>query len=210
MSNLNEQDIAEYVENKTKGFYEVKLLKIPVFDQETGEEIREDEQYTVCSKYIGCESYPCYDKRTAIELCDYLNILTKKCDLDDELPKEIQLDMLQLEGNEVFENLAIKINEKNKLMDKIQTAKNHELACKIDYTHKCNQIKLHPEHVKEKLELSKTPTEKQVNAYCEEKYSREFNMLTVAKANTSLLNQKLDLINDCISLEKYIIRMMLK
>ena len=35
-------------------------------------------------------------------------------------------------------------------------------------------------------------------------------MYTMAKANTSLLNTKLDLINDYISLDKYIIRMRLK
>lgn len=208
MSNLNENDIAKYQE--TKGQFEVKLLKIPVFDQETGEEIRTDEQYTVCSKYVGSENYPCYDERTANELCDYLNVLTKKCDLDDEIPISVNLDKLQLDENGLFGNLAIKINEKTKLIEKIQKAKNHELACKIDYTHKTNQIKLHPDDVKEELELSKAPTEKQINAYCEEKYRREFDMYTVAKANTSLLNTKLDLINDYISLEKYIIRMRLK
>lgn len=208
MSNLNEKDIAKYQE--TNGNFEVKLLKIPVFDQETGEEIREDEQYTVCSKYVGSENYPCYDEETAIELCDYMNVLTCKCNLDDELPVPVNIDDLQLEGNDLFENLALKINEKNELIHKIQKAKNHELACKIDYTHKTNKIKLHPNDVKEELELSKAPTEKQINAYCEEKYQREFERYTIAKANTSLLNTKLDLINDYISLEKYIIRMRLK
>lgn len=207
MSNLNEKDIAKY--QKTKGQFEVRLLKIPVFDQETGEEIREDEQYTVCSKYFGSENYPCYDERTANELCDFMNVLTRKCNLDDELPVPVNIDDLQLEGNDLFENLALKINEKHELIHKLQEAKNHELACKIDYTHKTNKIKLHPNDVKEDLELSKAPTEKQINAYCEEKYQREFDMYTIAKANTSLLNTKLDLINDYISLKKYIIRMKL-
>ena len=208
MSNLNEEDIVESQE--TKGLFEVRLQKIPVFDQETGEEIRTDKQYTVCSKVISSENYPCYDERTANELCDYMNVLTEKCNLDDELPETVNLDALQLEDNGLFENLAFKINEKTKLIEKIQAAKNHELACKIDYTHKCNQIKLHPDDVKEELGLSKVPTEKQINAYCEEKYRREFDMYTVAKANTSLLNTKLDLINDYISLERYILRMALK
>lgn len=207
MSNLNENDIAKYQE--TKGQFEVRLLKFPVFNQETGEEIREDEQYTVCSKYFGSENYPCYDERTANELCDFMNVLTRKCNLDDELPEHVNIDDLQLEGNDLFENLALKINEKHELIRKLQEAKNHELACKIDYTHKTNQIKLNPDTVKEKLELSKNPTEKQINAYCEEKYQREFEIYTIAKANTSLLNTKLDLINDYISLEKYIIRMRL-
>lgn len=208
MSNLNENDIVEY--QKTKGQYEVRLLKIPVFDQETGAEIKTDEQYTVCSKYFGSENYPCYDEETAIELCDYLNVLTRKYDLDDELPEPVNIDSLQLEGNDLFENLALKINEKHELIRKLQEAKNHELVCKIDYTHKSNQVKLHPDNVKEALELSKNPTEKQINAYCEEKYQKEFELYTIAKANTSLLNTKLDLINNYISLEKYIIRMRLK
>lgn len=207
MSNLNEKDIAKYQE--TNGNFEVKILKIPVHNLETGEEIRIDERYAVCPKYIGGISYPCYDEETAIELCDYMNILTRKCNLDEELPVPVNIDNLQLEGNDLFENLALKINEKHELIRKLQEAKNHELACKIDYTHKTNQIKLNPDTVKEKLELSKNPTEKQINAYCEEKYKREFELYTVAKANTSLLNTKLDLINDYISLEKYIIRMRL-
>ena len=66
--------------------YEVKLLKIPVFDQETGEKIREDEQYHVCNKIISKETYPCYNKTTADELCETLNCLTNDYSLNKTLP----------------------------------------------------------------------------------------------------------------------------
>ena len=210
MSNLNEEDIAEYyVKEYQKGPYEIRLLTIPVFDQETGEEIKTDEKYHVCNKTKSSENYPCYDKRTAIELCGRLNELMK-CELDEELPAQANVDSLTRLHGGLFGDLAFNINEKNKLIEKIQTAKNHELICKTDYVHKCNHIKLHPEIVKEELELTKNPTEKQIAAYCEEKYCSEFDLYNVAKVNTSLLNTKLDLINDYISLEKYIVRMMLK
>ena len=137
MSNLNENDIAKYQE--TNGNFEVKILKIPVHNLETGEEIRIDERYAVCPKYIGEIAYPCYDEETAIELCDYMNVLTRKCNLDDELPEPVNIDSLQLEGNDLFENLALKINEKHELIRKIQEAKNHELACKMK---KCSIIKI--------------------------------------------------------------------
>ena len=207
MSNLNENDIG----NKQNEVFQVEEIDTISFDENGLEEgtwtgfalTKINDPANYC--------YECRDKHNADKLCRDLNdFIMKYNNLDDELPETVNLDALQLEDNGLFENLAFKINEKTKLIEKIQAAKNHELVCKIDYTHKCNQIKLHPDDVKEELGLSKVPTEKQINAYCEEKYRREFDMYTVAKANTSLLNTKLDLINDYISLERYILRMALK
>lgn len=207
MSNLNENDIG----NKQNEVFQVEEIDTISFDENGLEEgtwtgfavTKINDPANYC--------YECRDKHNADKLCRDLNDFIMKYNiLDDELPEPVNIDSLQLEGNDLFENLALKINEKHELIRKLQEAKNHELACKIDYTHKTNQIKLHPDDVKEDLELSKAPTEKQINAYCEEKYQREFNMYTIAKANTSLLNTKLDLINDYISLERYILRMALK
>ena len=88
--------------------YEVKLLKIPVFDQETGDETGTDEKYHVCSKIIGSENYPCYDETTANELCEYLNTLTSDYSLNKTLPQYTSFT----EGS-IFNNLGEKINDKN-------------------------------------------------------------------------------------------------
>lgn len=211
MSNFNEEDIADYIRKQNRGFYKVKLLKIPVFDQETGEEIREDEQYTVCNNTIGNENYVCYDARTAMELCECLNSLMEVYLLNSGLPAQLEVGELRRDEHiNLLVTLAERINEKSIKLGEIQDAMNHELVCELDYIHKSNKIKIKPGLVKEELGLSKNPTEKQVVAYCEEKYEREFNNWKIAKANTSLLNKQLDLINDMISFEKYYVRMELK
>ena len=181
--------------------YEVRLLKIPVFDQETGEEIR-DEQYTVCNKIIGSENYPCYNKTTADELCETLNCLTNDYSLNKRLPAPRK----SLECHE----LAEKINEKQEKLNDLQHAMEHELVCELTYAEKCNNIRLHPEQVKEALELTKAPTEKQITAYCEKICKKEYTNLKIAKTNVTFINKQIDLINDYISLEKYILRKELK
>ena len=185
--------------------YEVKLSKIPVIDQETGEEIREYEQYSVCSKFITNEKYICYDETAANELCESLNTLTCDYGLNKTLPQYTSF----IDGS-IFNNLGEKINDKNTKLNELQNAIEHELVCEFKYNEKCNEIKLHPNIVKEALELSKNPTEKQIIAYCETTYEKEYKNWKIAKTNTSLITKQIDLINDYISLEKYIIRMELK
>lgn len=207
MSNLNEQDIAEYIENKTKGFYEVKLLKIPVFDQETGAEIRTDEQYTVCNKNISSENYPCYDKHAAMELCDQLNKLTNDLLLNQKLPEPLTLNNSEVSP---ITTLAIMINNKGEKLEELRTAINHEVSCELTYLHRSNALKLKPEEIQKELGLKKLPTEKQTTAFIEEKLARKFDLWKIAKANTALIKQQLSLIEDRISLEKYAIRLELK
>lgn len=96
--------------------YEVRLLKIPVFDQETGAEIREDETYTVCNKNKGSENYPCYDKDAAETLCAFLNdLFLPKEALDCSAPFEEMVMDIQVEnervlyGNGLIQRLAEKI-----------------------------------------------------------------------------------------------------
>lgn len=181
--------------------YKVKLLKIPVFN-ETDEEIGFDEKYSVCSNIIGKESYPCYDKETADELCETLNNLTKSYNLTKSLPET----RLSIECNE----LAGRVNAKQSKLHELQIAIEHELVCELVYNKKCNDVKLHPEKVKEALELSKNPTEKQITAFCEEQFEKEFTDLKIAKTNVSFINKQIDLLNDYISLERYVIRKELK
>lgn len=203
MSIYEPEDIARWeAKQMTMELFEVKLLKIPVFD-DAGAEIREDEQYTVCNKHVGSHSYPCYDERTAKELCEYLNSLTADLMLEQKLPAPLELENIISD----FEPLAKLLNEKQSKLEELRTAINHELVCELDYLHESNQIKLDHNKIKEDLELSKMPTEKQINAYAEENLTHEYDLWKIAKANTSLIKQQLDLINDRISFEKYVLRL---
>ena len=109
-------------------------------------------------------------------------------------------------NSDVYDLGAI-INVKHIKLEELAMAIEHELSCELTYIHCSNTIRLQPDKIKEELELSKAPTEKQIQAYIEEKHAAEFDMWKIAKANTSLLRQQLDYINDRISYEKHSIRM---
>lgn len=201
MSNLNEADLAEYIEKQSNGLYKVDFIKTSEDNK-----VPSVEYPAVVNKHFPKESYGCRDQETASELCSYLNELTRDYLLNNELP-ELNNDMPL---THLCCNFGTKLGDKNAHLVKLQEAINHELVCELTYLHKCNEVKLNPDIVKEEYDLSKAPTEKQINAYCEEKFLREFNNWKIAKANTSLLNKQLDLINDSISLEKYFLRVELK
>ena len=186
------------------GLFEVKRLKIPVFNNETGEEIREAEQYTVCSKLFGSHNYPCYDEDTARDLCNTMNLITSDLMLNEPiLPENLNLKLITVDD---LYNLGDMINAKHIKLEELSTALNHELTCELNYLHKSNELKLKQDMIKEELGLSKNPTEKQVNAYIENTLSLEYDLWKIAKANTSLIRQQLDYINDRISFEKYCLR----
>lgn len=200
MSNLNTDDIVEIYED-AGGLYKVEEIEICGY--EDGEEIPSSNWWAVANKlFPEKECYECRNLEVANKLCEELNSLTRRYGLNKILPEPRK----SLECRE----LAERINEKHCKLNDYQTALEHELVCERRYNEKCNDVKLHPDIVKEKLELSKAPTEKQINAYCEETYEKEFINWKIAKANTSLISKQIDLINDYISLEKYILRKELK
>ena len=173
---------------------------------ETGlfEVIQQDEIYTVCSKMRGWEKFPCTNENAAKELCDYLNLLTRSLMLTKTLPEP-----LLLKNDSPVYDLGNMINKKQCKLEELQLAVNHELRCELSYTHQANSIRLRPAEIQEELGLSKLPTEKQVNAYIENKLSFEFDLWKIAKADTSLIRQQLDIMNDRVSFEKYALRMRL-
>ena len=121
---------------------------------------------------------------------------------DKTLPEKIPIQFIQ--GNVI--SLAQAINDKHKKLEELADSIENELCLELDYTHKANTLRLDPEFIKTELELTKLPTEKQIQAYIENSLSREYNQWKIAKANTSLLRQQLDYINDHISFEKYCLR----
>lgn len=105
--------------------------------------------------------------------------------------------------------LSIMINNKHDKLEELQKAINDELVIKLTFLHRANAVRIDPD-LKEKLGLSKNPTEKQTQAYIENTYQEDFDALKIAEENTKLIKRQLDLIDDRISLEKYAIQLELK
>ena len=57
---------------------------------------------------------------------------------------------------------------KQEKLDELKDAVNSETSLKLDLLHKANKVKLNLDLVKEAYDLSKNPTEKQIQAYIDE------------------------------------------
>ena len=101
-----------------------------------------------------------------------------------------------------------KLREKRDKLAELKDAVNSETSLKLKLLHKANQVKLNPNIVKEKYELSKTPTEKQIQAYIDETYSNLTDEYEIAKQNTMLIKKELEFIDDVLSVNKIILRSM--
>ena len=101
-----------------------------------------------------------------------------------------------------------KLGEKRDKLAELKDAVNSETSLKLKILHKANQVKLNPNIVKEKYELSKAPTEKQIQAYIDETYSDLTDEYEIAKQNTMLIKKELEFIDDVLSVNKIILRSM--
>ena len=109
---------------------------------------------------------------------------------------------------ELTQKVDEKLVEKRTKLDDLKDAVNSETTLKLKLLHKANQVKLNPNIVKEKYELSKTPTEKQIQAYIDETYSDLTDEYEIAKQNTMLIKKELEFIDDVLSVNKIILRSM--
>ena len=109
---------------------------------------------------------------------------------------------------EITQKIDEKLVEKRAKLDELKDAVNSETTLKLKLLHKANQVKLNPNIVKEKYELSKTPTEKQIQAYIDETYSNLTDEYEIAKQNTMLIKKELEFIDDVLSVNKIILRSM--
>ena len=109
---------------------------------------------------------------------------------------------------EITQKIDEKLREKRTKLDELKDAVNSETSLKLKLLHKANQVKLNPNIVKEKYELSKTPTEKQIQAYIDETYSDLTEDYELAKQNTMLIKKELEFIDDVLSVNKIILRSM--
>lgn len=102
------------------------------------------------------------------------------------------------------------LDEKEAKIKELKDAVNSETSLKLELLHKSNDVKLHPNNVKEEYELSKAPTEKQIQAYIDEKYSDLTDDYELAKQNTALIRKDLELLDNRISFEKYVLQLEMK
>ena len=109
---------------------------------------------------------------------------------------------------EITQKVDEKLVEKRTKLDELKDAVNSETTLKLKLLHKANQVKLNPNIVKEKYELSKSPTEKQIQAYIDETYSDLTEDYELAKQNTMLIKKELEFIDDVLSVNKIILRSM--
>ena len=113
------------------------------------------------------------------------------------------IEKVTIQYNELLKEKEGKLNE-------LKDAVNSETSLKLELLHKSNKVKLHPNKVKEEYELSKAPTEKQIQAYIDEEYPDLTNEYELAKQNTSLIRKDLELLDNRISFEKYVLQLELK
>ena len=107
----------------------------------------------------------------------------------------------------VLEELLV---QKEAKLKELKDAVNSETSLKLELLHKSNDVKLHPNKVKEEYELSKAPTEKQIQAYIDETYKDLTDDYELAKQNTALIRKDLELIDNRISFEKYVLQLEMK
>jgi len=102
------------------------------------------------------------------------------------------------------------LQDKEEKIKELKDAVNSEVSLKLELAHKANKVRLNPDMVKEEYELSKTPTEKQIQAYIDEEYSELTDDYELAKQNVSLIRKDLELLDNRISLEKYVLQFKVK
>ena len=110
----------------------------------------------------------------------------------------------------VVENFDKLLTEKEAKIKELKDAVNSETSLKLELLHKTNKVKLTPNLVRDEYELSKAPTEKQIQAYVDEKYPELTDDYELSKQNTMLIRKDLELIDNRISFEKYVIQLELK
>ena len=95
------------------------------------------------------------------------------------------------------------LTEKEKLLKTLNSAINEQVSLKNEYMVKSNLLRLNPDKIKEDLELSKAATEKQQQAYIENKLKDLLQNLNISDENVKHWRRELNLLNDKISLEKF-------
>lgn len=115
-------------------------------------------------------------------------------------------------GNSKVELFDELIEKKQSKINELKTAVNSELSLRLDYEHKFNEKLLSDtltDDVKESTGESR-PTKDMKEAYIIEQLKTEYNDLQIAIENSKLIRKDLELLDNQISLEKYVLQLELK
>lgn len=105
--------------------------------------------------------------------------------------------------DDVTQDLTELINEKAEALNTVNIAVNEYVRLKNKYIIKSNELRLQPDQIKEELGLNKPSTEKQIQAYIDDKLRDLVQDIRIAEENVKSWKREVDLLNDKISLEKY-------
>lgn len=105
--------------------------------------------------------------------------------------------------DDVTQNLSELITEKSETLNTVNIAVNEYVRLKNKYIIKSNELRLQPDQIKEELGLNKPATEKQQQAYIDDKLHDLVQDIRIAEENVKSWKREVDLLNDKISLEKY-------
>lgn len=105
--------------------------------------------------------------------------------------------------DDVTQELTELINEKAEALNTVNIAVNEYVRLKNKYIIKSNELILQPDQIKEELGLNKPATEKQIQAYIDDKLRDLVQDIRIAEENVKSWKREVDLLNDKISLEKY-------
>ena len=105
--------------------------------------------------------------------------------------------------DDVTQELTELINEKAEALNTVNIAVNEYVRLKNKYIIKSNELRLQPDQIKEELGLNKPATEKQQQAYIDDKLHDLVQDIRIAEENVKSWKREVDLLNDKISLEKY-------
>lgn len=110
---------------------------------------------------------------------------------------------------ELFDDL---LEQKAAKIQELKDAVNSEVSAKLDYEHKFNEQLLSADltdKVKEATGESR-PTSKMKEAFIVEQLKTEYDTMELAKNNSSLIRKDIELLDNRISLEKYVMQLKLR
>lgn len=112
------------------------------------------------------------------------------------------MNSLEVVVDEMFSELFGLIKEKSEALNTLNIAVNEHVRLKNEYMVKSNELRLKPDEIKEALGLSKAATEKQQQAYIDDKLKDLRMNLRIAEENVSSWKREVDLLNDKILAER--------
>ena len=104
--------------------------------------------------------------------------------------------------DDVTEELQNLIQEKAEVLNTLNIAVNEHISLKNKYVVRSNELRVKPDTIKEELGLNKAPTEKQQQAYIDNKLKDVVQDLRISEENVKSWKREVDLLDDKISVEK--------